>query len=148
MKVYTIISLFIITNSCIKQKPEALRSIEDDTLSAEKPNKQNKPYSNPSLILGSDFIRFLAAIKLSQQGGENQLLNFTSNKTKATNDTKAILKYYHSINFNQQKKLKSIIKIGDNVYQLNYLGKINATDEVMSFTVSIENDTCRLVLPI
>lgn len=148
MKVYAIISLFIIINSCIKQKPEALRSIEDDTLSPEKPNQQNKPYSNPSSIFGSDFISFLSAIKLSHYGGDTQLLNFTSSITKGNNDKKAILNYYNKINLNNKKKLKSINKIGNNIYQLNYLSKILATKKVETYTVSVENDTCRLVLPI
>ncbi len=148
MKVYAIISVLLITNSCSTHKSEEQDCIESVLLSGEKSNNQNKPYSNPTLIFGSDFISFLSAIKLSQYGGENQLLNFTSSISKARNDKKAILNYFLTTNLNQQKKLKSVNKIGDNMYQLNYLEKINATDKVESYTVSVENDTCRLVLPI
>lgn len=100
--------------------------------------------NNPALFLGSDFMTFLSQLKNSNPGNYDTLLRFTSNKTKREYSEKDILEWYTESNLNFDKKLKSIKGSGD-FYFLNYETRINATRAIYTFTIRIENDTCKLI---
>ena len=105
-----------------------------------------KAFANPAIVYGSDFITFLATLQVTQPGNSDTLFYYTSAITKAKYSKKAIAKYYATTNLNFKKKLKAIRKLNDSLYLMNFLCNVNATKTLRTFTVSIERDTCRLVI--
>jgi hypothetical protein len=106
-----------------------------------------KNFSNPAIIFGTDFLNFLSALKMTSPGNLDTLLKFTSQQSLAQHSRKSILTLYNKTNLNFQKKLKAIKKVNDTLYILNYLAYKYATKSIITCTVSIDRDTCRLVLP-
>lgn len=118
-------------------KPEPVKANETVT---------EKPFSNPALIYGSDFLSFLSAEKMA--GKPEELLRYTSNKSKAIFNTNELIGFYNHTNINLHKKLKALRKINDSLFVMTYQTSAMATRNVTTITVSIEKDTARLVLPI
>jgi hypothetical protein len=106
-----------------------------------------KAFSNPALIYGSDFLSFFSALKKNFPGKPETLLFFTSAESREEHSDEKILWLYKNTNINFQKKLKSISKISDSEFVLNYEANIDATICLKTITVSIEQDTCRILLP-
>ena len=106
-----------------------------------------KAFLNPVLIYGSDFLSFFSALKKNFPGKPESLLVFTSIKCRAEHSDEKIHWLYKNTNINFQKKLKSISKISDSEFVLNYEANIDATICLKTITVSIEQDTCRILLP-
>lgn len=139
--------VLITLTGCNSRHPENNLVSQIHPITNEKPTQQEKPYSNPVWIMGSDFISMINGIKTSSYGGENALFHFTSAITKTRHKKEYILNYYKKANFSYLKKLKSSNKIGNDLYILNYRGIHFGTGIVKTYTVSVERDTCRLVLP-
>lgn len=108
---------------------------------------KEKAFSNPALIYGSDFLSFFSALKKNFPGKPETLLFFTSAMSRAEHGDKKILWLYKNTNINFQKKLKSISKTSHSEFILNYEANIDATICLKTITVSIEQDTCRILLP-
>ncbi|WP_276974207.1 hypothetical protein [Flavobacterium filum] len=113
-----------------------------------KTNEQvkEKPFANPALIYGSDFLSLVSAERMA--GNNEELLRYTSRQSKIQFTSEQILKEFGKTNINLEKKLKSIRKLNDSCYTLNYLTNSFATKGIMTVNVRIEKDTCRILLPI
>jgi hypothetical protein len=85
-------------------------------------------------------------LQLTEVSNTDTLLYYTSAISKAKYGKEAIIKYYATTNLNFKKKLKAIRKLNDTLFVLNYVCHINATKTLRTFIVSVENDTCRLVI--
>ena len=108
-------------------------------------NQSSNPYSNPALIYGSDFGRMFQTFY--KQGQFQLMMHFTSQESIAHYGSGRIYRYYKSMDFGYQMKLKSINRIGTG-YSLNYLCSILATRKIIRMELKIENDTCKILLPV
>ncbi len=106
-----------------------------------------KSFSNPALIYGTDFLSFFSALKMNFPGKPQSLLVFTSAKSREEHGDEKILQLYNNSNLNFQKKLKSVNKKSVSEFILNYEAIIDATICLKTITVSVEQDTCRILLP-
>ena len=109
---------------------------------------QNKPFSNPVLIYGSDFGNYFKV--LYAQGKFSDMVKFTSSKSIKKHGKDKIVDFYkNKIHFGYELgKLKSTINEDDGAIILNYpSSQVFATKKVVRLKVVIENDTCKLVLP-
>ena len=107
---------------------------------------QSKPFSNPALIYGSDFMSFMQSLK--KTGNYEMLLQFTSSKNIKTLGEEKIKKYYEEKFTNMSKlKLQSIVNNSNGTKTMNYTNMSVATNNSTFVTVVVENDSCKLVLP-
>jgi hypothetical protein len=106
---------------------------------------QEKPFSNPAIFMGSDFISFLAVLKMVNPGNLDTLLTYTAKESIEKLGKKKVIAYYEKTNLIWKKKLKAVNKVGD-TYFLSYIGLQMATRKNIVFEVKVENDTCRLVI--
>ena len=106
-----------------------------------------KPFANPVFMAATntDFLTFLASLK--QNAGIEPLMVYTSAQNKIHHPVRNILALYQNTNLNFEKKLKSIITQNETLFILNYTCNIYATNSLKTITVSVEKDTCRLLLP-
>lgn len=107
---------------------------------------ENKPFSNPAIIYGTDFGNFFKT--LYRQGKFDDMIKFTSQRSIDEFGEDVILEFYkNEMEFGYEiGKAKSQSKIGD-VTTLNYDANIDATNVVVRLDVVIENDSCKIVLP-
>ena len=147
MRTAFLLASIVIVASC--NKPENHQDVKAAvSVSSAICKIHPKPFSNPVLIYGSDFLSFFAQLKMSYPGKLDTLLVFTSTQSKIHNSRQRILELYQGTNFNFQKKLKAIKKINDSLYVMNYLCNRFATSQIVKCRVIIEDDTARLILPI
>jgi hypothetical protein len=104
-----------------------------------------KSFNNPALIYGTDFITFVSTLQVTGVCNTT-LLNYTSTISKARYSKQDIAEYYKMTNLNFKKKLKAIRKLNDTTYLLNYEGLEYGTREIKTYTVTVEQDTCRLLI--
>lgn len=124
------------------------------TICANSISKQNhiqkeeyKPFANPALMYGADFLNFFSTLKMSNPDNIDTLLAFTSTQSKILHSRASILNLFIKTNINFRKKLKSIKKINDILYVLNYSASKFATTELVTCSVLIEQDTAKFILP-
>jgi hypothetical protein len=103
-----------------------------------------KSFSNPANIYGSDFINLLSKIQLTQ--GNTALYYYISSGSKKKYSKNEIESYFKTTNLNFIKKLKAIRKLSDTLFVLSYSCQINATQVIKEYKISIEKDSCRLVI--
>lgn len=139
-----ILALMITATGCTTGTKENAIAIPNAHETIEQVNE--KPFANPALIKGSDFLSLVSAEKMA--GNNEELLRYTSRQSKIQLTSEQILKEFGKTNINLEKKLKSIRKLNDSCYTLNYQTNAFATKGIMTISVSVEKDTCRLVLPI
>ena len=107
---------------------------------------QSKPFSNPALIYGSDFMSFMQSMK--KIGNYDMLLQFTSSASIKKVGKDKIKTYYEEKFTNMSKlKLQSITDNSDGTKTMNYTHMSVATNSSTFVTVIIEGDSCKLVLP-
>ena len=107
-----------------------------------------KPFANPVLILGSDFLNYFASLKMTNPGNLKPLILFTSKQSKIQHKHTDIIRLYEKTNFNLAKQLKAMKQINDSVFVLNYSCTSFATRTLLTITVAIENDTAKIILPL
>ena len=105
-------------------------------------NQVEKPYSNPVFIEGSSFGVFLQM--LYKTGKFDEMIKFTSQETINKFGEKKLIEFYKNMDFGYKIKLKSKDDIDG--YVLNYDADIMATKRIARIHVSVENDTCKLIL--
>jgi hypothetical protein len=106
-----------------------------------------KPFSNPALIYGSDFMSFMQSLK--KVGDYNMLLQFTSSASIKKNGEEKTKTYYEEKFTNMSKlKLQSIVNNSNGTKTMNYTNMKVATKSSTFVTIIIENDSCKLVLPV
>jgi hypothetical protein len=107
---------------------------------------QSKPYANPALIYGSDFMSFMQMLR--KIGDYNMMLQFTSSESIKKFGKEKIKEYYQSKFTNMSKlKLMSVVSNKNGYKTMNYINFNMATKTATSVNIVIENDTCKLVLP-
>ncbi|HKC69146.1 MAG TPA: hypothetical protein VKG26_13000 [Bacteroidia bacterium] len=123
-------------------------SNEVHTQTEIKKEEQVKSFNNPALYYstGTDFISFLAMLQVTQPDDYDTLLYYTSTISKSKYSKEVIYKWFKITNLNFNKKLKAIRKLNYSTYILNYLSSINATKTLRTFTVTIEQDKCKLLI--
>jgi hypothetical protein len=116
-----------------------------DTESALNRTLRDKPFSNPALIYGTDFLSYLGAIKATT-GDLNTLLRFTADESIKRLGATGVRWWWAHHNINCQKKLKSLTR-RENSYWMTYEILVNQTRKIIQIEVRIENDSCRFVIP-
>lgn len=107
-----------------------------------QPNKSS-PWNNPVLIEGSSFGNFFQS--LYKIGDYDEMIRFTSEKSIKKYSVDSIKRYYQSVDFGYEMKLKSRV-VHQNFTVLNYESNILGTTKITRLNVVVENDTCRLLL--
>jgi len=108
---------------------------------------QKGPFSNPAMIYGSDFGNMFKIFYA--QGNYDYMLKFTSAKSIKKHGKDKVLEFYkNKFKFGYALgALKSETKENENII-LNYPdAKVFATKKVVRIPVTIENDSCKIVLP-
>jgi len=99
---------------------------------------------NPSVFLGTDFITFFQT--LYAFGDFEKMLYFTSLESIKKHGLKKVIKHYNNMEFKYKMKLINF-KFVDGKYIMSYETEIFATKGIKRFTVVVENDSCKIVLP-
>jgi len=107
---------------------------------------QNKPFSNPAIIYGSDFMSFMQSLR--KIGSYDLMVQFTSSASVKKLGKEKVKAYYEEKLTNMSKlKLTSVTSNSDGTKTLNYVNTSVATKSATSVTIVIENDSCKIVLP-
>lgn len=101
-------------------------------------------YSNPALIAGSDFGTFLQ--QLAKQGRWTTLLSFITNESRKHYGDKKIMSSFKEFDWGFRMRLKFITIEREKVRTLNYEVDRFATKSIFRLNVTLENDTCKLVI--
>ncbi len=103
----------------------------------------NKPFSNPSFMMGTNFGQFFQT--LYRLGRYDEMLKFTSQESIKKYGKDNILDYYQNCDFGY--KIKIINKTTDGKYYiLSYNANIMATNKVVRMKTVVENDSAKIVL--
>lgn len=107
---------------------------------------QSKPFVNPKIIYGSDFMTFMQSLR--KIGNYDMMLQFTSSKSIKKFGKEKIVAYYKEKFTNMSKlKLNNVNSNSDGTKTLEYTNLVAATKYATSVTIIIENDSCKLILP-
>ena len=142
MRHFYILAFFL--TACADKQDQT--HIEAPTKTEIKKEAPVKSFNNPALIYGTDFISFLAMLQVTQPDNHDTLLYYTSSVSKAKYSKEAIAEYYKKTNLNFKKKLKALRRLNDSTYILNYVGLEYATRNIKTYTVTVEKDTCKLII--
>lgn len=99
--------------------------------------------SNPGMYVGTDFGRFFQRLYMNQDC--DQMLIFTSKKSRDKFGDNRFLEYYRKMEFGYLLNIKSKYIKGDTIW-LNYLTTIQATRKVVKLPISVEGDTVRVII--
>lgn len=128
--------------SCTNQEKPITKS-EPKKLEIEQ--EVEKPYSNPAIIYGSDFMSFMQSLR--KIGNYENMLCFTASESVQKFGKEKIKKYYEEKFTNMSKlDLKSITDNSDGTKTMNYVNLSVATKSATSVNVIIENDSCKLII--
>jgi len=137
------ISIFAIVG-CTVQEKKMVESVEKNSVAEVE--SVEKPYSNPAVFYGSDFMSFMQSLR--KIGNYDMMLQFTSSESIKKYGKQKVKQYYKKKFTNMSKlKLQSVTCNSDGTKTLNYVNTSVATKSAASVIVVVENDTCKLVLP-
>lgn len=125
----------------------SVREEESEPIQYTNPPENEQPFANPVLIYGSSFLDFFSALKICSPNNLDTLLVFTSRKSIEKHGREKILSLYGRTNLNFQKELRAMSRVNDTTFVLNYSCYLFATSGMRTVTVTVESDTCRLLLP-
>lgn len=103
----------------------------------------DKPYSNPSFMMGTNFGQFFQT--LYRLGNYEEMLKFTSSESIKKYGSDRILDYYSECDFGYQMKIVNKVPQG-NYYILSYKATVMATTKIVRIKTIVENDTAKIVL--
>lgn len=106
--------------------------------------KEAGEFSNPSIIEGSSFGTFFISMLRTQN--YDMALKFTSKESIKKFGLDKIRDKYENFKYNYKLKQKSIFN-KDNEFTIVYATNELATCKLKKLIVTIENDSCKLVLP-
>jgi hypothetical protein len=129
---------------CYKQLVICLTAILSLTHSTCQAQAEDKPWSNPILIFGSNFGHIFQQLYLT--GNYQKMLELTDQSSRELHCDSIILDYYKKMQFAYPIQLISHTRNGHK-YQLIYKAKINATVVRLRVEIIVENDTARVILP-
>jgi hypothetical protein len=144
--IFIIAVTFMACNSNCEKPAEQVTPIVQPAVKNPVVNPEQKAFSNPALIYGSDFGHFFRA--LYAQGKFEDMVKFTSSETVNQFGHDALIDFYkNKFKFGYELgTLGSITKEGNSLV-LNYPKvHIIATKKVVRITVVIEHDSCKIVL--
>lgn len=144
MKSVCEIILALLLSACVERQAIVERKSEFDL----DTGKKEVAFSNPVLISGSDFLSLVSSLKRNFPGRLETLLVFTSRVSRSIHSDSKILHLYNTTNINFNRSLKSVRKITDTLFVMNYEATIDATTCLRTITVTLEQDTCKLLLPL
>ena len=138
-----ILLVCLITVSCdeleIKPVPGPLVTAKDSSSELE-----NKPFSNPALIYGSDFGNFFQTLYI--QGEYETMLAFTSQMSIDLHGEDVILEHYKKMQFGYKLGKPKKMYDEDGIKTLVYIAEINATEVRTHLDIVIENDSCKIIV--
>ncbi len=141
MKYIAIIYLVVIY-SCEHSvtNPVILKPVEHKVVELDK------PFSNPSLIFGSNFTQFFQCLFRNNQF--DRMMSFTSNSTIKKFSREQVLNYYkHNFKFDYVLGNLSNINIEEGVTILTYANaSIFATRRKLRIPCILENDSVKIIL--
>jgi len=141
MKQIIFILSVLILVSCgeLEVKPGSLVTAKDVSSEVE-----NKPFSNPALIYGSDFGHFFQ--EMYKIGDYNGMMAFTSSESIELHGEEAILEHYKNMTFGfELGKLKNTQE-EDGRISMFYLSDIDATKVRVVLHIKMENDSCKMLI--
>jgi hypothetical protein len=145
MKKLFVFIIFICTFafSCTNKEKEMVVDVVDS-----KPTLiEEKPYSNPAIIYGSDFVSFMQSLR--KIGDYETMVCFTSSESLQKYGEKRVIQYYNEkFNNMSELKLQSIVENENGKQTMNFVNLSMATKKTASVDIVIENDSCKLVLPV
>lgn len=110
-------------------------------------NVENKPFSDPAIIYGSNFGQFFQ--EMYKLGDYDGMMAFTSSESIELHGKDVILEHYKNMTFGfDLGKLKSIQEDEDEDGRMSmfYLSDIDATKVRFILHVKIENDSCKVLI--
>ena len=126
-------------------------SVKDNTSSLEskatlETNTKELDFSNPSVFIGSDFGDYFRT--LYKHGKFDDMIKFTSKESLDEFGEDVVRNFYENeMKFGYEiGKPQSSNSNGDYI-TLNYNGNIIATKTIIRIVVTVENDSCKIVLP-
>lgn len=102
------------------------------------------PLSNPVLMYGSSFGNYFQAYY--KIGDFDLLMKFTSKESIDKFRYNNIISAYKKMQFAYKIKFKSMKKVEEEVWLMNYETEQNATLKMLRIKVKLENDTVKLVI--
>lgn len=140
---FILIAIFAFVGCTSKEKKDVT---VNEVNNVEEVVVVEKPFSNPAIIYGSDFMSFMQSLR--KTGNYEMMLQFTSSESVKKFGKEKVSKYYEEKFTNMSKlELKSITDNADGSKTMNYVNLTVATKSTASINVVIENDSCKLVLP-
>lgn len=106
-------------------------------------HSENKPFSNPSFIYGSNIGQYFQT--LYRLGKYEEMLKFTSQESIKKYGKDKILDYYKACDFGYKIKINSRSQDGKYII-LSYDANIMATNRVIRIKTVVENDSAKIVL--
>ena len=103
----------------------------------------DKPFSNPSFMMGTNFGQFFQT--LYRLGKYDEMLKFTSSESIKKYGKKTILDYYENCDFGYNIKIRGRAEEGSYVI-LSYNATIMATNKIVRMKTVVENDSAKIVL--
>lgn len=103
----------------------------------------DKPFSNPSFMMGTNFGQFFQT--LYRYGKYDEMIKFTSSESIKKYGKKAILEYYENCDFGYNIKIKGRSEEGNYII-LSYNANVMATNKVVRMKTVVENDSAKIVL--
>ena len=142
MKNLIIILVTILTLASCGNKEVVSKQVGESQTVVESPDILD--FSNPAIIEGSNFGSFFIAMIKTQD--YDRALKFTSKKSINKFGADKILKEYRNFDYNYHLIQKSISK-NDSGFVVVYTTNQYATAKLKKIYLTLENDTCKLVLP-
>lgn len=148
LKKITILSIFVIGLSSCENKEVSINIVPTSAMALETGADleivENKEFSNPAFIQGSNFGDFFISMIKTQN--YDMALKFTSKASIDKYGVDKIKGKYQNFKFNYNLRLVSKSK-ENNVTTLKFSTKEFATGKFKEIKVVVENDSCKLVLP-
>lgn len=138
----TNIWIFLLAITLLCSCTEAHRRENSRTIEVRAQTMNERPYSNPALIYGTDIFSLLTA--LSRAGDDVSVLRFTEKSCVQKYGKEKVIEFYRRTGF--EKRLTAIKKVNDSTYLMNYTAKIYATNSLMQIKAVMQNDTAKLCI--
>lgn len=146
MKNLVYILSILILASCGNAEVEAVSDVVIVSVKDSNSVQENKPFSNPAIIYGTDFGNYFRT--LYKLGKYDEMISFTSSQSINQFGKEAIVDFYkNDLDFGYEIGKPHSQVVSGNIITLNYEADIIATKKVVRIDIIVENDSCKIVLP-
>lgn len=130
-----------VSKDAVGSEQKVLHTVKDNVSSDEI-----KPFSNPAIIYGSDFGNFFRSFY--KRGKYDDMIKFTSKESLELHGEDVVRDFYkNKMKFGYEIGKPNSMNTNGDYITLNYNGNIIATKTVIRIIVTLENDSCKIVLP-